>query len=75
MKKLLLLILVLPSCASVTSLITKQPIPTVPVSRIGGTPFNVASADVSLAESQPTAVWGLYNAGQVVSVVENNSGK
>lgn len=61
----------LPSCAGIGSAISGQPIPAVPVKRDGGTPFNVATADVARAELKPGVTWGLYNAGAVASAAAN----
>lgn len=74
MKYALLLVLALPSCATVSSLITKTPIPTTPVAREGGKPFTVATADVLRAETETGKVWGLYDAKGLADVV-TNSGK
>lgn len=72
MKKLTLLtILALPSCASFNSIITKQPIPATPVQREGGKPFNVATADIIQAETQPQKVYGLYDAKALSEIVVN----
>lgn len=70
-----LLALTICSCASVNSWITKTPIPSTPVSREGGTPFNVATADVLQAETQPEKVWGLYDAKGLVEIVGSRSSK
>ncbi len=71
MKPLLLLCLAFPSCAGITGAITGQPIPTTSVVRAGSleaVPFNVASADVALAESDITGkTWGLYDAGYIAT--------
>lgn len=69
----LLITIALSSCASINSLITKTPIPTTPVQREGGTPFNVATGDILQAEAAPNKVWGLYDAGGLVEVVRNSS--
>lgn len=61
------------SCATVNSLITKSPIPTTPVQREGGKPFNVATADVLQAEANPDKVWGLYDAKGLADVVRSSS--
>jgi hypothetical protein len=57
------------SCAGVYSGVTGQPIPTTPVHRLDGTgrPFDVATSDVTRAETQPGQAWGLYNAGAVAA--------
>lgn len=71
----LLIIIACTSCASVNSWVTKTPIPSTPVSRADGVPFNVAIADVVRAETEPTKVWGLYDAKGLVDLVDNRSGK
>jgi len=60
----------LSSCASTISAITKQPIPTTPVVRVGGTvPFAVATTDVQRAEADPSRQYGLYDAGALATAL------
>lgn len=61
-------VLMLPSCSGILAGMTGQPIPTTPVSRDGGPPIQVATADVLRAETAaPDTAWGLYNAGAVAA--------
>lgn len=69
----LLIALGFTSCATVNSLITKTPIPSTPVQREGGKPFNVATADVLQAEANPDKVWGLYDAKGLAEIVVNST--
>lgn len=68
----------LASCAGVISGITGQPVASTPVQRIGGTPVNVATADLLQAEvGNKETVYGLYDTGVVAGAVGkvSSSGK
>ncbi len=57
----------LPSCAGIGSAISGQPIHTTPVQRADGTgkAFELATSDLTRAETLPDRQWGLYDAGFV----------
>lgn len=72
MKILPLFAILFSSCVGTYSGLTGQPIPTTPVKRanVENAPtFNVATADVVRAETEPGKAWGLYNAGAVADAV------
>lgn len=58
------------SCSGIISGITGQPVASVPVQREGGTPVNIATADLIQAEVGPKdKVYGLYDVGLVAGAV------
>lgn len=60
----------LSSCSGVISGITGQPVASTPVQREGGTPVNVATADLLQAEvGNKETVYGLYDTGVVARAV------
>lgn len=60
----------LPSCGIAQNLVSGTTPATVPVSREGGQAFEVVTADVLTAETQPESIWGLYDAGAVMKFAD-----